>query len=54
MIVLHLQRGCHSNKMTSLSILLAAVFLGFFQNCLCELVPSVAASMSVKFEEVTF
>ena len=29
MIVLHVQRGCHSNKMTPLSILLAAVFLDF-------------------------
>ena len=28
MIVFHLQWDCHSSKMTSLSILLAAVFLG--------------------------
>lgn len=51
MIVFHLQWGCHSNKMTSLSY---RHYQGFFQNCLWELVPPVAASMSVKFEEVTF
>ena len=39
MIVLHLQCGCHSNKMMSLSIVLAAVFLGtrrfFSQTVFC-------------------
>ena len=46
--------SCHSNKMTLLPFLLAAVFLGTgicsSKNRLCGLFPPIAASMFVKFK----